>query len=425
MDAGMRRCLVVLTAAGLLTLAAPASAAKPKKGQHPFEYGTDISSWYWEDQIDQEVTSPVGLPPPLPPVSQRVRLPSPQQADTLPVAVFEAKHERMAAIKFDLAERGVTLGSEITKLVLRLEESTDKDEHPSYKPETAVIHACPITEVLTQGENEQFDDRPKFQETDCVEGTREAPPPPAVPAWTFDLTKLAEAWGKDPFANNGVMLLGVLKGGGVSETWQVNLKIPSRDDAKTQDVDEYEQTKARATMTLEFVPGDPLAGTDPADEVDEAATDTTAPATSPGGYSTSPVVPSTDLSGAGGVPAATPPPAPVPPPAAAPASPVAQVGPPEPRLPSFVWLLIPLTLLALSAVRSVVLEPVGGARPGGVIEAIRLRNQERRGGPLGVASDPFTRVATAMAGWGRAFRRGVGGAGDVLNRALGAIRRKG
>jgi hypothetical protein len=419
-DVRMRRGLAVLAVAGMsLALAGPASAIPAESGEHPFEYGTDTSAWYWNRQIDQEATTPVTLPPPVPPASQRVRLPSPQRPDTLPVGVFEAQHERMSAIKFDLAERGVTTGSDITKLVLRIEESTDENEQPSYKPETAKVQACLIMDVLSPGENEQFDDRPQYSETDCAEGTREVPAAPAAPFWTFDLTEIGQPWGQDPYGNNGVMLLGVLQGGGASETWQVNLKIPSRDNAGTPN-NEYEETRGRTTLTLQYVPGDPL-GTTPGSGGGGAGSAGTT-GTSSGG-----IVPSTDLTGAtGGLPASTSPTSTTPSPSPAPVTaPVAQVAPPDPRVPSYVWLLIPLGLLGLSAVRSVVLEPVGGPRPDGAIAAIRRRNEERRGGPLRMTTDPLTRAAGALAGVGRSVRRGTLVAGRrvaAATRSLGRSR---
>ncbi len=416
--ARVRRGLAVLAAAGLsLAAAGPASAAPVEKGEHPFTYGTDVSSWYWERQIDQEVTPPVPLPPPVPPVSQRVRLPSPQRPDTLPVGVFEAQHERMAAIKFDLAKRGVTPGSTIEELVLQIEESADKNEQPSVKPDTAKIQACQILDVVSPGENEQFADRPQYSETDCAEGTREVRPAPATPLWTFDLTELAQPWGHDPFGNNGVMLLGIVEGGGASETWQVNLKIPARDDADTADVDEYDQTKERTSITLHYVPGDPLPGAE-GGSLDAGGGSGVAP-TGSGSIGTGSIPPSTDLTGSGSDVPATSPAAPEATPAALPVAAVT----PEPRVPSLVWLLIPLGLLGLAAVRSVVLEPVGGPRPDGVIEAIRRRNAERRGAPLRVPGDPLTAAATALVGIGRRVRRATGAAGRAVAAATRSVRR--
>jgi hypothetical protein len=424
----VRRGAAVLAMASLcLSMAVPALAAaskpKPKNEDIRFEYGKDISSWYWSHQVNEEATAPVGLPPPVPPVSQRVTLPNPQRPDTLPVAVFEGQHERMSAIKFELSERGVTPGSTIEKLVLRIEESRDPNEHPSFRPEAAKIQACRLSELLTPGENERFEDRPKHVDGECVDGKRETPAG-ATPAWTFDLTKIAKPWGADPFSeNNGVLLLGVLQNQGLQETWQVNLKIPARDDAATTDKNEYEQTKARVQVTLAYVPGDDLTvGSSSGGTEGSASSGATTGTGSSGvptgstssfGTSTGSVTPSTDLTGAGSVtgsPGTSP---------AAPAAPTTQAAPvarvtPKPRIPGSVWLLIPLGLLALSAVRSAVMEPVGGPRPDGVIVAIRRRNAERRGGPLRELSDPMARV-------GAVFRHGAAAVGRGLEAVGGRL----
>jgi hypothetical protein len=392
--------MVILLTAGLgLSLAAPAFGAAVKKGTHPFKPGIDISSWYWNRQIDQEVTTPPGvtLPPPAPPVSQRVRLPSPQRPDTIPVALNNGEVERMAAVKFEVTERGVTEGSTIKKFVITIQESADRNEHPSFRADAAKIQACRVTDGLVPGENEQFKDAPKFAEDDCVDGTRDAAATPA-PTWTFDLSKIAEPWGKNPFDNNGVMLVPVKGAGGPSDSFQVNLKVPALDDAATADRDEYEETKNRAVLELEFTPGAPLdAGTTGTDTTTPTTTTGTTATTGVTGTGGSPVIgsPSTDLTGTGSIPGAAPTTAPTE--QAGLSTPVDQ----EPRIPAYVWLAIPLGLLALSAVRSVVLEPTGGPRPDGVIAAIRRRNAERRGG--GDARDAQNALSR-MAG---SFRRGA------------------
>jgi hypothetical protein len=412
-DVRIRRGLLVLAAVSLcLALAGPAIAKTEKINFVP---GTDISSWYWERQVDEEVTTPIALPPPAPPASQRVRLPSPQRPDTLPVALNQGNPERMSAIRFDLLERGVTDGSQIKKLILFIEESTDRNEHPQVSPEQAKIKACLILDYLPQGENERFKDAPKFDDADCVDGTRDAPAGSAA-VWTFDLTKLADVWGKRSFDNNGVMLIPTVEAG---KTWQVNLKVPQK-EATAQEGDQYELTKNRAFITIDFIPGEPLKIaplTTPTD-----TTTSTAPSTggstgsipsSFGGASGSPLVsPSTDLAGTGAASGETAP-APVPTEQAGFAVPQEQ----GPRMPAYVWLAIPLGLLALSAVRSVILEPVGGPRPDGVIAAIRRRNAERRGGVLGERTGFLAGVAGGL-------RRRAGGIGRAFSGVTKTVRRK-
>lgn len=414
-DVRIRRGLLVLAAVLLcLSVAGPAVAASEKFNFIP---GTDISSWYWERQVDEEVTTPPGvtLPPPIPPASQRVRLANPQRPNTIPVALYNGQSERMSAIKFTLddPERGVTDGSRIKELLLFVQESVDRNEQPQTSPDTAKIQACQILDFLPQGEEERYKDAPKYDDKNCVEGTRDATAPPAV--WTFDLTKIAEVWGKRSYDNNGVMLVPVLEAG---KTWQVNLQVP-RKDATAEEGDQYELTKNNAFVTIDFIPGEPL-------EIPEVppagGTTTTTPPVSTGtstlpsssGISGSPVIPpSTNLGGTSDVPGAD----------TAPVVPSEQAGfiPPldqEPRMPAYVWLAIPLGLLALSAVRSVILEPVGGPRPDGVIAAIRRRNAERRGGTISSARGGFFSRMTG------GLRRGAGGAGKALGSVTRMVRRK-
>ncbi|HEV3475190.1 MAG TPA: hypothetical protein VG602_07480 [Actinomycetota bacterium] len=423
-----RRATLGIVAALAVLASFPASAAPaPDKGKKnkpvsdffPFEYGIDVSAWYWERQVDQEVTTPPGVPVPVP-VSQRVRGPNPYTASTLPVGVYQGAHERMAAVRFDLTERGVTPGSEIRKAILFIEESPQTErEPPPVRPETAKIEACLLTDLLSPGENEQFKDRPGYSEdeADCVEGKR-AVAAGAAPLWTFDLTKIAEVWGKDPFANNGVMLLGVLQNTG--ETWQVNLKLPTKESTATAEND-YELTKNRARLQLEFIPGDePLVPPvkPPAAPSGDTATGSSSAGSSP---SVGTVTPSTDLTGASGggsFPSATgtdvaaaPPALPTTPQA------ISQPQPTGPRLPGYVWLLIPAGLLALAAVRSVVLEPVGGTRADGVIAAIRRRNAERRGGALQRRTGLLSRSVGTV-------RRGAAGTRTMFAKLARTVGRK-
>jgi hypothetical protein len=250
-----------------------------------------------------------------------------------------------------------------------------------------------------------------------VEGKREVATG-APPLWTFDLTKISEGWGKDPFSNNGVMLLGVLQNAG--ESWQVNLRIPTKESTATTEND-YELTKNRARLQLAFVPGkEPLI---------PPVAPPAAPADVSGGSGTSSsggsipsiggITPSTDLTGASGggsFPSVDTGIAPPPPLETAPQA-VTAPQPTEPRLPGYVWLLIPAGLLALAAVRSVVLEPVGGTRADGVIAAIRRRNAERRGRTLHRPVGFLARAVTAA-------RRGAAGTRTTIGKLTKSVGRK-
>lgn len=415
------RAFLAVCAAALLAAALPLTALaaeKPVSKSFNFDYFKDRRAWYWDKQQDVEIGLPVGiptLPPPIPPIpepNRRQRLPNPQRPDTLPVAVYQGEHERMSAIYFNLTERGVTTGSEIQKLTFSIQESADRNEWPSVNADAAVIQACQITEFWGGADEAQvWKERPGFGESGCVEGKRDTKTDP--PTWTFDLTRLSQDWGEDPFAGNyGVMLLAVLpQDAGPSTSWQVNLKVPSRDVEPArvppgqEDVDDYEQTKNRVVVDLKFIPGEePVLDTDPID------TDPVATTTTP----TSSFTPATDFTS--GTPTTAPSPAPppaetTPPPVAAP---VATTGP---QTPGYVWALLPAGLLALAAVRSVVLEPSGGTRPDGAIAAIRRRNAERRGGPLRDIRDPIS------AAWG-GIRRGVSGTGAWVAKTARRLRRR-
>ena len=424
-DVRIRRGLLVLAAVSVCVALAGPVLAKEEKVH--FTPGIDVSSWYWTQQRDEEVTTPDGVPPPLPtcvpapppvgtvceapPVANRTRLPNAYRADTLPVTMNRGEKERKAAIKFDLLERGVTEGSKIKKLVLSIEEKpleppcsqTSRNcEPPQQRPETAKIQACRITEFLVAGENEEWKDAPKVEEKDCVDGTREAGPPVV---WTFDLTKMADPWAKNPFENYGVMLQGT-----GTDSWEVQFKVP-RKDTPAEEGDQYELTKNRSFITIDYIPGKPPKIPEvpevpeaPAAEDPGASTTGTSSAFTTAG--TPAIPPSTDFTGED-IPGAEPP---------APPAPTEQAGffaPQEsgPRMPAYVWLAIPLGLLALSAVRSVVLEPVGGPRPDGVIAAIRRRNAERRGGALMARQGLLGRMSEG-------FKRSVGGGFSSLRRSL-------
>jgi hypothetical protein len=422
----VRRALSVLAVAAVaLTLAPPVHAAQ--KETVLFAYGSDRRSWWWEKQQDEEVTVPVPPGSPIEP-SQRVRLPSPQRNDTIPVGVFRGDHERMGALFFDLSSRGVTEGSTINTFSLTIEESQDKNEQPSVEPGKAEIQACRIDEFWPDSDgSEQWATRPKFSEQDCVDGKRDTKGD--VPTWSFDLKPIAEAWGEDPNQNYGVMLQGNLKKANEQTTWQVNLKIPSRDNAATPD-DEYKQTQKRLVVNLAFVPGEPEL---PTGEGFDTGTPTFSGGSTGGSFSgstsfgpssgtgfgssgTSPVVSTdtgegTDASTTqGGAPKA---------------APVATAQPSSgPKLPPYVWALLPVGLLALAAVRSVVLEPVGGARPDGVIAAIRRRNFERRGGPLRELSDPLSRFMVVSRQAFDSARRGLHGARQGISSVVRRARKR-
>lgn len=370
-----RRTLSALAVAAIVLVPANAQAATTSAS---FEYGKDRSAWYWKHQ--QEAT--VGENPSLPGgVVHQQRAPNPQADDTLPVATQNGDPDKISTILFDLTGRGVTAGSTISKLTITLREGSSQREKPSFNAGGKKIQACPITEFWPAGQAELWNQRPDFDDATCAVGKRTEKGGTGI--WTFDLTSLAAAWGQDPSGYNGVALAPVVADGGPAATWQLNLKIPNRD--------EYSKTKDRAKMTLVFTPGSGAGGF--------GGTSTSFPA--PTGFSSSTSFPSS--SGATSFPATGSSTASsgAAPGTATQTAPVANTATPAqqkvPELPAYVWLLIPVGLMALSAVRSIILEPVGGPRPDGVIAAIRRRNAERRGISLRDRQvDPLAKAAAAL-----------------------------
>jgi hypothetical protein len=373
------RSAALLLALGTMASFAPWAHAATEK--LVFTYGVDQSSWYWTKQIDQEVAVP--LPPPAPALVQRVRLPNPQNFDTLPVAVQLGEVEKTSAIALDISDRGVDPGSTITAFTLTIAEISG-GEFPQFGADGRMIRACRINEFWAAGEAEKSDTQPAADTGACVNGERkDGDTPTDPPTWTWNLTQIAEPWGEDPFANNnGVLLVPVVGEASPTENWQINLKIPSRDDDVTPTINEYEETRDRVQASVSFEP--------PAEEPIDGGTN--------GGFD-----PGVDI--------------PEPPPAPETPEPIPSPSPPDsgdgdetsepaststPSFPGYVWLLVPVGLISLSAVRAVVLEGTGGTRPDGVVAAIRRRNAERRGETFtdvrqpGRFAAPFLALAAAL-----------------------------
>jgi hypothetical protein len=397
----MRRAARVLALTAAFSVLMPGAPALGATEKILFKDGTDRSSWYWNKQIDEEVGGG--------PISQRVRARSPQNRDTLPVSVEAGKLERISAIYFDLSGRGVTPGSTITKAVLTIAEVTDPNEQPAYNTQGKTIQACLIDEFWPGGEAEKWETQPTYDDTGCAKGKRNEKPDP--PTWTFNLTRIAGPWGEDPSgSNNGVMLLGVIpKGAGPTESWQINVKIPSRDVLATPE-NESKKTRDRAALSLTFSPGQPMLLAPPPPPPPPPPLDFGAGA----GFA-----PSSDFGSEGTETQTEAPQAPATPSGAGiQAEPVAQI---RPRAPWYVWMLIPLGLLAWAAVRPLVLEPARGIRPDGAVAAIQRLNAERRGSPLEEPGDPLLRMLHAFQGAGRGIARAAGVVQKGTGRVAGGI----
>ena len=223
-----------------------------------FDYGVDGVSWYWSRQIDETLE--------LGDLVQPIALPNPQSTTTMPVAVEFGQATKVAALQFNLAERGVPEGSAITDFHLTVAEGDDAGDSPTFNPAQHLVQACPITEAWSSGEAEMWDVQPPVGD-DCVTGERADPDPAELteaegledfqvplPTWTFDLSEMASEWAVDHFANYGVMFMPVLDDATPIDLWQVNLKLPLRDDSETP-TDEYEATVDRLSATFAYEPG--------------------------------------------------------------------------------------------------------------------------------------------------------------------------
>jgi hypothetical protein len=410
----MRRAARVLNLAVAVAVVLSGSPAGAATERVLYRDGTDRKSWYWNKQIDEEIGGG--------PLSQRVRLGNPQSPDTLPVSMESGKPDRISAIYFDLSSRGVTADSTISKAVLTIAEVSDPNEQPSYNTQGKAIQACRIDDYWPEGSAEKWDTAPKYDDSGCAKGKRKAATKSDPPTWTFNLTQIARPWGEDPFgSNNGVMLLGVApKTTGPADSWQINLKVPSRDRAATPQ-DESKVTKERAFLSLAFTPGQTSALVPPAPPP---------PPPPPPSFGGGAPVSSSDFGTQPG--GGTPAPQPTPTGEGIKAQPVGQV---QPRAPWYAWMLIPLGLLAWAAVRPLVLEPARGLRPGGAVSTIRALNAQRRGMPLQEPADPLIRALEAVQGAGRriagatgGLRRGAGraaaGIGAVAGGIAKAVRRR-
>ncbi|MEV3936909.1 hypothetical protein AB0K52_13150 [Glycomyces sp. NPDC049804] len=376
-------------ALAVLAWPAPAAAQDPAAGEDlEFDYGVDGVSWYWSRQIDE--TLELGS------VSQQVEWPNPQSATTMPVAVELGENTKIAALSFNLAERGVTEGSTIADFKLTVAEGDDAGDSPTFNPTGKLVQACPITEAWTTGEAEMWDVQPPVGDG-CVVGERAEPDPaevadaealiaatrdaiesggqpetPAVevplPTWTFDLTALAKDWGQDPFANYGVMFMPVMDGATPVDTWQVNLKLPLRDDTQTP-VNEYDATAYRLSASFAFTPGET-----PDDGASDPGTGTSGGSGSSGGSSGG----SGGGSGGGAGDDAA---------AAEEAASSEELAPAayepiEPKAPWYVWTLIPAAIAAAYVLHSVLGASGAAAGGGGAIDRIRAHNLDKRGWAL-------------------------------------------
>ena len=405
-------------------------------GGDPLSYVYDIDkkSYFWKKQRVQTVV--VG------PVGQNVRIPPPNRADTLPVSVEQGQPEKTSSLFLDLSARGVPVGATLTDLTVTFLEGSPADgaEQPTAppNPEGKVIQACRISGYWVNSDTgaELWELTPPSEQI-CVQGTRDDSVATA-PTWSFNLTSLASTWALDPATNNGVLFVGATTSD-PADTWQVNLKIPQADNPNTP-IPEYENTKSRTSVSVTFT----SPTTSPSPTVSDSPSPTfsesppppttppyTPPPTTSTGATTFPGSPGTTIPGTGTaattttttgtgtglpvIPGTTTTGLPASPAGAAPATgPQTPIGA-LPKLPAYVWLIIPIGLLAAALARSALYERAGGPRPDGVIASIRARNAAVAGGAgaaAGVgeaigptpAQAPLGAGARAVKGAARAIR---------------------
>jgi hypothetical protein len=389
-----------LVAAALLAWPAPA-AAQDDTGEDSsstelqYDYGADAVSWYWSRQIDE--TLELGA------LAQQVELPNPQATTTMPVAVELGENTKVSSLSFNLAERGVPEGSQITDFKLTVAEGDDAGDSPTFNPLGKLVQACPVTEAWSGGEAEMWDVQPPVGDG-CVTGERAEPDPDAVaeaeellaaaqeavenggespevvevplPTWTFDLTAMAKDWGQDPFANYGVMFMPVMDDATPIDTWQVNLKLPLRDDTQTP-VDEYEATAYRLGAAFSFIPGTPEDDGAPEGGTDDSGT--TGGSSGGGGGSGGGGAEGAEES-ATEAPASTEEMAP------------AAYEPFVPTAPWYVWTLIPAALVGAYLLHTVMGASGAAAGGNGAIDRIRAHNLDRRGWALPLPAGLWQRL---------------------------------
>jgi Bacterial pre-peptidase C-terminal domain len=352
-----------------------------------FTYGTDRKDWYWSKQVDQGIQG----------TGARLSLPNPQANDTLPVSVDQGAPDKVSAIYFGLLDRGLQPGSSIVEFKLRVQEGdtpssnvTSNQDQPEYNVQGHQVEACRATEFWPDGGGaELWSGLPKFAKTACVAGKSSGKP--GAMFWTFDLTQMAQPWGRNPNSNFGVVLYPVIpkSPGPQDQEWQINLKIPARDNPSTPN-NEYNDTKKRVVATIAFSsPGTGIPTTTPTTSTGGGAPSSSGGGgtfTGGGGFgggapgSSTTTTTTTTTGGSPGTTTGT-------------STPVAAI--PPPHVPGIIWLLVPIGLLGIWAIRQVVLEPIGETRPGGAIAAIRRRNAAARGMPVEESGDMLTQAKEA------------------------------
>jgi hypothetical protein len=331
----------------------------------------------------------------IPNTGQRLQLPNPQAKSTLPVAANNGEPDKISSIYFGLLDRGLQPDTTIVKFDLQIAAGDQSgDTAPQFNADGKKIQACAITDFWVNNDDgaqtwntpDGKTAYPAYDKDNCVTGALSGTG--AKQVWTFDLLKIAEQWGKDLSTNNGVMLLPEISKNPAPQdsSWQINLQLPDKTD--------YKATRDRVQATISFtVPSTDTGGTDTSGGDGSGGGDIVVDTgggggtfTGGGGFSTgdfgggTTTTTTTETLGGGDTTTGG-------------TTPLASV--PPVHLPPVVWALIPLGLLALFAVRQVLVEPVGGPRSDGVIAAIRRRNAAMKGIQLDESDDVMSQAKAA------------------------------
>jgi hypothetical protein len=409
-------CTLSLLLLGVIAPAASAAEAEPS---------IIASAWYWEQQQNESVATPVGnvaveAPNPFcPGLPSSLGSPPDTCAEgRLPVAVVNGDYEApdmVSAVAFDLSL--VPIGSKVSSFTLTMLEAEsgcyEDEDTPSgqqceqtdaVNAEGKEIQACVVTELFGDGEARPYNEVPKFtcSNADPVATRKEVPnDAEAEPAdsdpdhvWTFDLRALGQRWAKKPPLCACVIFRPKAPQGdggqGQDGNWRVVFAGPKFPEGV---VTSLRFTAPPGGGTLP--PPPPTAP--PAS--DTGSLDTSGTSTIGGGLEDTSSGDLSDTGAADDTGASEETEDPV----AADAETAGAELPEVEAMPGYVWLALLASLIAWSMVRSIILENAKGIRPNGVLAQIHQINSSRAsgataatasGGPL----DTLRAVAAAIGG---------------------------
>lgn len=406
---------------GLVVAAGPVSAATA-------EPAVIAQAWYWEQQRNETIPSPVGpvvvdlnnqFCPSTPGGGGGAIAGQTCAEGVLPIEVINGDYEspdKIAAVGFDMS--GVPMGSTVSSFkVTFLEDKATcepAEEDPQQtrcrntqpvNPEGHQLQACMVHDIFGDGDARPYNEAPKFTCTDSdpraerkeITIQNEAGVEETWFIWTFDLTAFAAEW-VESFSASAIMLFPVQppEDSEASDSFRVVLSGPKGQAGK------------RPGVATKISYKEPPPGSVPPPPSDDPNTDTggdSFPTTSTSGDFGSSSTSTTSFGGdEGSTPAADSPvadaSADLPTATDDDTTPTAAEGSEIESFPGYMWLAILAGLIAMSLVRSVVVEKATGHRPDGVVAQIHRMNAARRGV---AAEETQSGLATAFAPIGDAL----------------------